>query len=654
MTKRWVAMALAVSVGALAGCQQEKPAPDASPTPTPVAQSTLPVAPVLLTAEAKDVHSFAEPAVARVTHVALDLDADFQAHRLRGTATLDLQTAPDARQVVLDTNGLTIEKVTNGDGKLLLWNLGKGEPIHGAPLTVTLDGAKRITITYATSPDARALQWMAPEQTAGKQHPYLFSQGEAILNRSWIPTQDSPGIRQTWEARITVPDGLHAVMSAQGNVEGDHIAAGEAAGPGKRAFRFHMDKPVAPYLIALAVGDIAFKPTGPNTGVFTEPANLDKDAAEFSELEKFVTAAESLYGPYRWGRYDVLVLPPSFPFGGMENPNLTFLTPTIIAGDKSLVSVVAHELAHSWSGNLVTNATWDDFWLNEGFTTYFENRIMEKIYGKRRADMEADLGWSDLQDAITAAGGLSGADTQLHLNLTANRDPDEGTTEIAYQKGATFLRTIERAVGRARWDAYLRGYFDRHAFQPQTSAGFVRDLRANLIKGDKALEEQLQIDRWVYQPGLPDNAVHVVSAAFPAVDKAAKAFAAGGDAAKLPSDWTTQERVRFLNDLSRVLPIDRLKALDTAMGLSGSGNSEVRFAWLQLALPNRYPPAAASAEEFLVGQGRRKFVVPLYTTLMAQGDWGKAMAKRIYVKARPGYHPLAQGSVDKVVNPAGS
>ena len=349
----------------------------------------------------------------------------------------------------------------------------------------------------------------------------MFSQGESILNRSWIPTQDSPGIRQTWEAAITVPAPLTAVMSAE-----MLTPEGEPGPNGTRRFRFRMDKPVAPYLIALAVGDLDFQATGPRTGVWAEPVTLPKAADEFADLEKMVTTAEGLYGPYRWGRYDLLVLPPAFPFGGMENPRLTFVTPTVLAGDRSLTSLVAHELAHSWSGNLVTNATWDDFWLNEGFTVYFETRIMEALYGRERSAMLADLGWSDLQSALK---DNAGPDTALHLDLTG-RDPDDGLTDIAYEKGATFLRTLEAAVGRERWDRYLTGYFNRHAFQPQTTTGFRADLLANLFGGDEAAMARVDVDQWLYQPGLPANAVHITSPAFAKVDALAAAFATGGAA----------------------------------------------------------------------------------------------------------------------------
>jgi len=605
------------------------------------AQSPAPnVAPVLTSADARDVHSYAQPLEARVTHVSLNLYADFDTHVMRGIATLSVDAKPDAKRLIVDDNGLRIVTVTDAQNRPLPYTVGAVDKVHGAPLTITLNGNRTIKIAYASAPGAKALQWLSPEQTAGKKQSYLFSQGEAILNRSWIPTQDSPGIRQTWDATVNAPCALTVVMSGERTGE-------TPCNDGRHTASYRMDKPVAPYLIALAIGDLKFKPLSANTGIWTEPAMLDKSAWEFAGLDKFVTAAEGLYGPYRWGRYDVLVLPPSFPFGGMENPMLTFATPTVLAGDRSLVSLIAHELAHSWSGNLVTNATWDDFWLNEGFTSYFENRIMESMYGKRRAAMEADLAWTDMQNAVKEAGGPQSPDTKLHLDLDAKRDPDDGMTQIAYDKGATFLRTIESVVGRARWDAYLRGYFDRHAFQPQTSAGFLADLRKNLLKPGE--DARIGVDQWVYQPGIPANAVHVRSDAFPTIDAAAKAFAAGGPVSAVPDKVTTQEYVRFLDQLPRQLSAERLAALDERFQWNETGNSEIRFAWLRLALANRYLPAEASAEQFLTSQGRRKFVAPLFQQLQGQGEWGQTLAKRIYNKARPGYHAVTQVTVDRLL-----
>ena len=600
------------------------------------------VAPILTTPEAVDSETYARPQVARVTHVSLDLRADFARKQMIGTATLDILAASGARDIVLDDNGLVIEKITDERGHSLQWTVGASAGEKGAPLTVRMGAARKIVITYHSQPDASALGWLPPELTAGKAKPFLYSQGQAINNRSWIPTQDSPGIRQSWDATITVPADLVAVMSAE-RLTPD----GEPAGEGLKRYRFRMDHPVPPYLIAIAIGDLVFRPLGPRTGVYAEPATLAKVAPELDDTERMVTTAEGLYGPYRWGRYDMLVLPPSFPYGGMENPTLTFLTPTIFTGDKANVDVVAHELAHSWSGNLVTNATWPDGWLNEGFTTYFENRIDERVYGQERAAVLADLSWDDLQRDL--------AEAAAHPNSTKLRgDPGDEAGELAYNKGSTFLRTIEHIVGRERWDAYLTSYFDRHAFQPQTTAGFLADLRANLVKGDAALEAKLQLDKWAYAPGLPDNAVHVRSATLEQVDQSIAQVKAGASIASLPyAHWGTQEWLRFLNGLPREMSAARLAEMDGAMGLSTSTNAYVRSAWLVLALGNRYEPAVTSAEEFLPRIGRMLLVRPVYRTLVAQGDWGKPIAARIFAGAKGNYHPITAAAVERDLNPAG-
>ena len=593
------------------------------------------VAPILMTPEAVDTASFAQPRTARVTHVDLDLVVDFTAKRLRGVATLDILTVPGAKTIVLDSDGLVITRITDGDGddSPLSFIVGPTVPGKGTSVTVALAAATKLRIEYTSARDASALQWLDPALTAGKTHPLLFSQGEPNANRSWIPTQDSPGIRQTWDARITVPNGLTAVMSAE---MADR--AGVAV-PGGRRFSFHEPNPVPPYLIALAVGNLVHRDLGKRTGVWTEPAMVDRAAAELVDIGKLVDAAEGLYGPYRWGRYDVLVLPPSFPYGGMENPRLTFLTPTFITGDRSQISLVAHELAHSWSGNLVTNATWSDSWLNEGFTTYFENRIMEAVFGRARAEVEADLYWDELQKGIADAKADPSV-TRLH------GDPFVATLD--YVKGSDFLFTLEKEVGRRRLDAWLRGYFDRHAFQAQTTAGLLVDIRRNLVKGDGALEKRLDLDEWAYAPGLPANAVHIVSPRLEAVDVASTAFARGAAVGSLKTaEWSTQEWLRFLARLPQQQSRARLDDLDGTFKLSASHNAEIRFAWLMLAVANRYDAALPAVEDHLTSIGRNKMVAPLYKALNEQGAWGGPVAARIYARARSGYHPYVVGVVDK-------
>lgn len=631
-----VALLVACAGLAAAGCSRDSSAP--MNTQTAPSSSSAPAH----AADTTDVHSYARPDEVRVTHVALDLRADFTEKVLAGTATLDLHRAPGATQVRLDTQDLAVTTVAGADGQARQFQLGPADKVLGSPLTVQLAaGDTRIVITYRTSPQAAALQWLSPSQTAGKKQPYLFSQGEAILTRSWIPTQDSPGVRQTYEARITVPAALRAVMSAE-QLTPDGVTV-----EGGRRFDFKLTQPIPAYLIAIAIGDLAFREIGPRTGVFAEPSVVGGAASEFVDLEKMVTAAESIGGPYRWGRYDVLVLPPSFPFGGMENPRLTFATPTVLAGDRSLTSLLAHELAHSWSGNLVTNGTWDDFWLNEGFTVYFELRIMEALYGADRAEMLDVLNRQELAEEIKRFGPDS-PDTRLHLDLKG-RNPDDGMTTIAYNKGCAFLQVIEAAVGRARFEPYLRGYFERHAFTSMTTSGFLADLRTHLINGDQALEQRLRIDDWVYKPGLPDNATKPVSDAFTKVDAQTAAFTRGAAASSLDtSGWVTQQWQHFLNNLPPALTAAQVADLDKTFGLSAQHNSEVLFSWLRIAIRHHYQPAMPALERFLTSQGRRKFLKPLYEDLMAT-DWGKADARRIYAVARPLYHSVAVTTLDEIV-----
>ena len=606
---RRLAAALVLSVSA-AACTSMDPAGERAPGMT---------APILTSADARDSQTYARPEVARVTHVDLDLALDFQRKAVGGTATLDVLAAPGAREMVLDSRGLAVTRVTDEAGRDLPFTTGQADGDKGAPLTIAMGlggQRRRIAIQYTALRDAEALQWLGPEQTAGKVHPFLFSQGQAILNRSWIPTQDSPGIRQTWAARITAPAPLDVVMSGVRQGEPEVLA------DGRRAFRFVMDKPVPPYLIAIAAGDIDFAPLGPRTGVWAEPSVLPRAAAEVADTEAMVTAAERLYGPYRWGRYDMIVLPPAFPYGGMENPVMTFLTPTFIAGDKSLTGLVAHELAHSWSGNLVTNANWTDSWLNEGVTSYFENRIVEAIYGKRRATQEALLDFGDIEDTL-AEVGRDAPGTALH-------QPD-GTesagSAIVYNKGAAFLRTVENAVGRGRFDRWLRQWFDNHAFQPATSAMLLADMERNLVTGP-AEAESLRLREWIYAPGLPANVWRPDAAAFAEVDGAVTRYAKDGAIPSGWAAWTSAERQRFLRTLPPTRTATQLRALDDALGLSRTGNNEELFLWFNLALANRYEPAVPQAEQFLASVGRTKFVRPLFATLMGEGEWGRPIARR--------------------------
>jgi leukotriene A-4 hydrolase/aminopeptidase len=592
---------------------------------------------------ARDAHSYSNPEQIRVRHVALDLDVLFDRKVLKGSSTLTIDRAqPGADTLKLDTRDLKIINVeASADGTGFTpaqFTLGAADKILGAPLTIQLPAqATKVRIEYETSPNASGVQWLEPAQTAGKKHPYVFTQSQAIHSRSWIPLQDSPAVRVTYSATIRTPKELRAVMSA----------ARGAAPPAPGIYKFEMPQAIPPYLIALAAGDIAFKSLGARTGVYTEPALLDKAAREFEDTEKMIVATEKLYGPYRWDRYDILVLPPSFPIGGMENPRLTFATPTILAGDKSLVSLIAHELAHSWSGNLVTNATWRDFWLNEGFTTYLERRVTEAVYGRDREEMESALALQGLKKEIE---DLPDADEILHVDLTG-RDPDEGFTSVPYEKGALFLRLLEETFGRERFDQFLKGYFDRFAFQSITTDDFIAHLKKNLFDPNPELAAKIPLDEWIKTPGLPAGAPKPQSDAFAKVEAQAKDWLEGKTpAAKLQTKrWSTQEWLHFVQFLPKQLAANQLKELDQTFGLTKIGNAEIAHQWLLISIRNNYETAYPRLEEYLSSIGRQKLIKPLYEELV-KTPAGKERALKIYARARSGYHPIAQTSVDKIVN----
>lgn len=585
-----------------------------------------------------DPHSYGRPDRVAVRHLSLDLDVDFVAQRLSGTATLRLEHRdPAAAEVVLDTWDLDVQAVTRADGTALDFSLGEHDPILGRPLTIATGGADRVVIRYATGADARAVQWLGPAQTASGQ-PFLFTQSQAILARSWIPLQDSPSVRITYDATVRVPSNLLAVMSATNPTERN---------PEGR-YSFAMEHPIAPYLVALAVGDLEFRPLGDRCGVYAEPQTIDAAAWELEGTEDQVAAAERLFGPYRWGRYDVLVLPPSFPYGGMENPRLTFATPTIIVGDRSLVTLVAHEIAHSWSGNLVTNATWNDIWINEGFTTYVEQRIDEELYGKEFVSMLQGVWLAELHEDVALHAP---EDTRLALDK-AGGDP-ETPSQVPYFKGELFLVKLERAVGRERFDTWLRGYFDTHAFEPMDTPTLLAYLERELLDPAGLTAEELGIDRWVNEPGVPDDVPRFPSDVLDQVDEQVAAFLGGTPAGELGvAGWRPHQWVHLISHLPRDLDTDRLAELDATFALSKSGNGEILEQWLTLAVTSSYvlaaPDVDAAMADFLTRQGRARFLRPIYRSLVATPE-GRKRAEEIYAVARPGYHAVSQVVIDRIL-----
>lgn len=584
-----------------------------------------------------DPHSFARPDEAVMTHLDLDVAVDFEARAVTGSATLTLETAADATRLWLDTTDLTIRSVQDQDGASLDWTLHPAEPHLGSPLEIGIGPQTRqVVIDYASSPDAAALLWLSPAQTHDKTSPFLFSQSQAILARSWIPCQDSPGIRFPYQATVRVPPGLLALMSAENPTDTNDDGV----------YQFTMEQPVPAYLLALAVGDLEFGALSEECGVYAEPGLLETARWEFAQTPEMMEATEAMYGAYPWGRYDILVLPPYFPFGGMENPRLTFATPTILAGDRSLVALIAHELAHSWSGNLVTNRTWGDFWLNEGFTVYLERRIMEEIEGEAYAEMLASLGRGDLEEERERLGA-GHPDLALAVDLTG-RDPEDTFTDVAYEKGYFFLRRCEELVGREAFDAFLRDYFARHAFGTVDTEMLLEELQAGPFADNPEAWAALDADAWVYRGEFPEGMAEIEPREFDRVDAARSAWLADPTATPDPAGWTTHHWLHFLRGLPVDLTAARLAQLDAAFELSRSGNSEIQNVWYQSAIRAWYEPALPPLADFLEGMGRRKFLRPLYAEL-AKTERGQEFAREVYTRARPNYHPLATRTIDEVL-----
>jgi len=584
---------------------------------------------------ANDTHSYAKPNEAVAKHLQLDVEVHFDQKIITGTATYTIESS-NASEIVFDAKNIDIQKTTV-DGKEVNFTLGANDAVLGQSLSIPIKkDSKKVAITYKTTDKTEALQFLNPQQTADKEYPFLLTQGQAILTRTWIPIQDSPQIRLTYSANVKVPKELLAIMSAENPKEKNENGQ----------YHFEMKQPISPYLIALAVGDLVYKEISPRTGVYAEKSMIDKVHYEFADMEKMVKAAEDLYGAYAWEQFDVVVLPPSFPFGGMENPRLTFATPTVIAGDRSLTSLVAHELAHSWSGNLVTNATWNDFWLNEGFTVYFEMRIMEALYGKEYADMLASIGRQDLVDEIKNLRDQPEA-THLKLNLEG-KNPDDGMNSIAYDKGYLFLRTLEETVGRDKMDAFLKEYFNKHAFSTMTTEKFVKYLNEELLSKNAI---DFNVDTWVYKAGVPGNAAKIKSNKFKEVDDVLADWQYKTISAKevCEKDWNIQQKIHFIRNIPEKLYDGLFEKLDAACDFSNATNSYIAMVWFEQAIRHDYHGnnVDAQIENFLMTVGRRWYVSTLYKAFKENDKLEEA--KRIYEKARPNYHSVTVNTIDEML-----
>jgi leukotriene-A4 hydrolase len=583
-----------------------------------------------------DYHSSANTDALCVYHLELNLVVDFDLQQLCGIAKLQFTRKMSALSLVLDCRDLIIEGITDSHANQLPYQVSDVNAILGQKLVIDVGGnLDEVVIHYHTSTTAQGLQWLTPEQTLGKQLPYLFSQSQPINARSWIPLQDSPKARITFNATITAPQGLRAVMSAENIPEL----------PDNGVFEFCMNKPIPTHLLAIAVGELSFQATGPRSGIYTEPGMLVAATKEFEDTESMIQMAESILGPYAWGRFDMIVLPPSFPFGGMENPMLAFMTPTLIAGDKSLVSTVAHELAHSWTGNLVSNATWRDLWLNEGFTTYFTNRIVEAVYGKEQAELEWVIEYGRLQEEIQSTPLSS---QTLPANVQ-DRDPNLAFNRFTYDKASMFVHELERRLGRAAFDRFLFQYVEHFSFSAITTETFIDYAKQTLLIEHHDKLTLAEINEWVYGQGLPQWFIAPISSSLDKVDLAVEAIVKGTPASELSVDeWRVHHWQYFLSQLPLFVNQATLLDLDDTFILTDSHNAEIACDWYRVAIRNHFDPVLPALRDYLCRIGRGKFVRPLFVELQIAGYQQELVD--IYVQARPGYHPSLQVQLDNLLN----
>jgi leukotriene-A4 hydrolase len=584
-----------------------------------------------------DPHSYFDTTQPRTSSLELEWFINFMEHRIEGSVTIVLQN-PSAGTMDLDTKGLTIRAVYSNSKYPIPFQLGDEEPILGQRLRLDLpEGTQSIMISYVTSPEAVALQWFEPEMTLGKQQPFMYSQCQAIHARTIVPCQDTPRVRVTYRALVTVPEGITPVMSAG--------PAGQIRDlpPGVRAYRFEMPQPIPPYLLAIAAGDLDCRDLSPRARVWAEPEMVEKARYEFGEVEQMIVTAEEMFGPYEWDRYDMLVLPPAFPFGGMENPRMTFLTPTVIAGDRSLVDVIAHELAHSWTGNLVTNATMDHFWLNEGFTTWAERRILDALHG----DKASALRWAIGQKALDESVDRFGVDSPLTKLRTDLRgvDPDDAFSSIPYEKGARFVCVLERHAGREKFDQFMKKYIESFRFTSITTEEFL-DFLEQEMPGTAAA---VQANAWLYETGMPSNAPVFKSERLEELTTIATAFAGGiRPVQQQTGSWSPDELLVFLQHLPRELDAPSLAWLDQTFQLTARGNYEILVEWLTIAAGSAYPPVLNRVEEVLLEVGRMKYLRPLYAALGRHAST-RALANEIYSKGKAGYHILSRRVIESTM-----
>ncbi|NWZ05665.1 LKHA4 hydrolase, partial [Agelaius phoeniceus] len=599
-----------------------------------------------------DPSSFASPACCLTRHLHLRCRADFGARVLRGTAALTVRAEREAlRCLVLDTKDVQVFKVTV-NGQDAQFAFGEKHSFKGTPLEITFPNELRrgqeaiVEISFESSPQSSALQWFTPEQTSGKKHPFLFSQCQAIHCRAIFPCQDTPAVKLTYYAEISVPKELVALMSANRDGEGP-----DPEDSAHKVYRFSQNVPIPCYLFALVVGALESRKIGPRTLVWAEKELVDKSAYEFSEAEAMLKTAEDLAGPYVWGQYDLLVLPPSFPYGGMENPCLTFVTPTLLVSTAA-IKVIAHEISHSWTGNLVTNKTWEHFWLNEGHTVYLERRIGGRLFGEQFRHFQALGGWRELQNTINTLGDKNPV-TNLVINLD-EVDPDVAYSSVPYEKGFALLFYLEQLLGGPDvFIGFLKAYVQTFAYKSIITEDWKKFLYS-YFKDKVDILDKVDWNSWFHAPGMPpvkptyDTTLSNACIALSQRWIQAKESDLGSFSSADLKEMSSHQLIEFLALLllEEPLPLSHVQRMQEVYNFNAINNSEIRFRWLRLCIRSKWEAAIPLALKMATDQGRMKFTRPLFRDLYGF-DKSRDLAVKTFLEHRASMHPVTSMLVGK-------
>ena len=586
----------------------------------------------------RDPHSFSNTEQGKIDHIDFHMEIQFENHTIQAQAIYSFNS-PIKDSLFLDMRDLDIKRVHSG-GREIEWEIDQHDTLKGKRLHLRdLSGATACTIEYSTNPSASALQWLKPSQTAGGQHPFLYSQSQPIHARSIFPCQDTPSVRFTFSAEVEVPNPLSVVMGAS--------PVGSRIEETTSHFRFDMPQPIPSYLFAIAAGNINFNSIGPRSGIYAEPEFLDSASWEFAKTEDMLEVAEGLFGQYEWDRYDILILPPSFPYGGMENPRLTFLNPMFIVGDRSETIIVTHELAHAWTGNLVTNATWEDFWLNEGWTTYAQSRITEELEGREYSQFRAALSRDFMFEDMNLFG-LESIQTRLNFRMEGV-DPDEALSSIPYHKGSAFLTLLEETFGRERFDAFIKKYIANFKFKSLSTKGFIDFLTQEFPK----IEEQVNIHEWLFEPGFPSNAPVLQSNIYRNI----VTFVEGFNKGEMPTErdvagWKPAEIVLFLRLIPEKISIENCRYLEALFDFKGEQNPTPLSFFYIIALHSGYEDAWPGIQKLVRRIGRGLLVNRIYRAIV-KSDWARDRAHELLESSRSRYHPLTIAGIENILTEAG-